>query len=78
MVERTMNPTFGHIDWTECGPGITRAENVILRVWLRRASTGRWQQLLRITIDMRGLQYMGKTVSTLQPSRVAPKLTLPA
>jgi hypothetical protein len=66
MVERTMNPTFGHIDWTECGPGITRSENVILRVWLRRASTRRWQQLLRVTIDMRGLQYMGKTVCVLQ------------
>jgi hypothetical protein len=71
-----MNPTFGHIDWTGCGPGITRADNMILRVWLRRGSTRRWQQLLRLTIDMQGLQYMGKTVRALPHSEPVFELTL--
>nr|POF14164.1 uv radiation resistance associated protein [Quercus suber] len=34
LVERTMNPTFRHIDFSACGPGITRLDRVTLKVWV--------------------------------------------
>lgn len=57
-----MNPTFRHIDWTACAPGVTRSGNVKLRVWAKGAKAGNWQQLLSVDIALDGLYYLGKNV----------------
>ena len=61
-VERTMNPTFRHIDWSECGPGVTRLGHLILRFWTRSAKTQHWRHLMEVRLDFTALQYLGKSV----------------
>ncbi|CAK1361967.1 UV radiation resistance-associated protein [Cercospora beticola] len=65
VVEQTMNPTFRHIDWTACAPGVTRSGNVKLRVWAKGAKAGNWQQLLSVDIALDGLYYLGKNMDAL-------------
>ncbi|KAK4965388.1 hypothetical protein LTR42_012144 [Elasticomyces elasticus] len=64
VVEKTMNPTFRHIDWSACGPGITRSSSTIIRIWVRSAKFGdeRWRQLMEMRVDLTALQYLGKSV----------------
>ncbi|KAK3697858.1 hypothetical protein LTR37_017249 [Vermiconidia calcicola] len=66
-VERTMNPTFRHIDFSSCGPGIMRLERVVVRVWVRSVKMGApWRQLLELDVDLLGgLQWVGKSLDTL-------------
>lgn len=64
-VERTMNPTFRHVDWSACGPGITRMEHLTLRFWARSKKFGQWRQLLELALDLRSLQYLGRSVRSI-------------
>ncbi|KAK3680191.1 hypothetical protein LTR78_000568 [Recurvomyces mirabilis] len=64
-IERTMNPTFRHIDWSLCGPGITRMDHLTLRFWIKRAKTQNWKQLLEFAISLPSLQYLGKSLDQL-------------
>lgn len=61
-VDKTMNPTFRHVDLSACGPGITRLEKVAVRVWFKSVKVERWKQLLDLELDLMNLQYLGKTV----------------
>ena len=62
-VEKTMNPTFRHVDLSACGPGITRLESVTVRVWVKSAKTAStWKSLLELELDLRSLQFLGKSV----------------
>ena len=66
IVERTMNPTFRHIDFSACGPGITRLDRVVVKVWVRPAKEkekpGRWGHLMDSEVELKDLQYLGKNV----------------
>ena len=57
-----MNPTFRHIDWSACGPGVTRLGHLILRFWVKSAKVTSWRQLLEIQLSLTSLQYLGKNV----------------
>ena len=62
-VEKTMNPTFRHVDLSACGPGVTRLGRVEVRVWVRSVRKGgEWRQLLDLELDLRTVQYLGKSV----------------
>lgn len=63
-IERTMNPTFRHVDWSSCGPGVTRLESFTLRVWARGGKVDAWRQLLELRLDLRSLQFLGRDVRT--------------
>lgn len=65
VVERTMNPTFGTIDWSGCGAGILRGEEVVVKVWAKEREREGWAMLLHLAIDLRGLVYLGKNVSEM-------------
>nr|POE98922.1 uv radiation resistance-associated gene protein [Quercus suber] len=62
-VERTMNPTFRHVDLSACGPGITRLDRLTLRVWINGVRFAKWRQLLELSIDLPRLHYLAKSVS---------------
>lgn len=62
IVEKTMNPTFRHVDWTHCGPGVTRLDQVCIRIWVKGGKVEEWQQLLQLELHLPGLQYLGKSV----------------
>ncbi|KAK3070928.1 hypothetical protein LTR53_009581 [Teratosphaeriaceae sp. CCFEE 6253] len=61
-VERTMNPTFRHIDWSACGPGVTRSSHLSLRLWVKSAKLQSWRQLMEMKLSLTGLQYLGKSL----------------
>ena len=65
-VAKTMNPTFRHIDFTACGPGITRLDKVSVKVWVKSVKMADWRQLMELELDLRSLQYLGKSVSFLR------------
>lgn len=62
VVEQSMNPSFGKIDWSRCGAGITRSEEVIVRIWAQGRARLDWRELLRLGVKLRGLVYLGKSV----------------
>ena len=61
-VERTMNPTFRHVDFSDCGPGVTRLDKVLVKVWVHGARIEKWRLLVEVDVDLRGLQYLGRSV----------------
>ncbi|KAK5681782.1 hypothetical protein LTS10_006315 [Elasticomyces elasticus] len=70
VVEKTMNPTFRHIDWSACGPGITRSSSMILRIWVKSVKFGdeKWRHLMEMRVDLTALQYLGKSLEHNQTS----------
>ncbi|PNS19208.1 hypothetical protein CAC42_2385 [Sphaceloma murrayae] len=64
MVKKSMNPTFKHIDWDGCGPGILRLEEVRIRFWARSGNDERYRALLDMSLNLRSLQYIGKDLAT--------------
>ncbi|KAK1808715.1 hypothetical protein LTR12_016919 [Friedmanniomyces endolithicus] len=61
-VERTMNPTFRHIDWSACGPGVTRLRHLTFHFWVKSAKVPSWRQLIEIQLNLTSLQYLGKSL----------------
>lgn len=78
-VEKTMNPTFRNINLSACGPGITRLDHVVVKVWIRATKdgekSGRWRQLSEIEVGLRDLQFLGKNVNFTLPMNIDPILT---
>lgn len=57
-----MNPTFRNIDFSACGPGVTRLDHVTVRVWVKSVKSAQWKQLLAQELVLQSLQYLGKSV----------------
>ena len=62
VVDSTMDPTFRHIDWSACGPGVLRLGTLTVRVWARSDTGAGWRQLLELALSLRELHYLGKSV----------------
>lgn len=62
VVDSTMDPTFRHIDWSACGPGVLRLDTLTVRVWARSDNLAGWKQLLELALCLRELHYLGKSV----------------
>lgn len=60
--EQTMNPTFRHIDWSPCAPGVLRLDQMSLRIWTRKPRADAYSQLLHLRIELSGLHYLGRNV----------------
>ncbi|KAI7242521.1 hypothetical protein KC340_g2719 [Hortaea werneckii] len=62
VVDSTMDPTFRHIDWSACGPGVLRLDTLTVRVWARCDNLAGWKQLLELALCLRELHYLGKSL----------------
>ncbi|KAI7208829.1 hypothetical protein KC333_g8976 [Hortaea werneckii] len=62
VVDGTMDPTFRHIDWSACGPGVLRLGTLTVRVWARSDNLAGWKQLLELALCLRELHYLGKSL----------------
>ena len=72
VIEKTMNPTFRNMDFACCGPGITRLENVSVKIWVRSVKAGgQWRLLLEQETGLRGLVFVGKSVRSSQLCAIA-------
>lgn len=65
-VDRTMNPTFRHIDFSRCGPSIIRLDHLIVRFWAKRAGTDQWMHLLESRLHLPSLHFLGKSLDHLE------------
>lgn len=61
-----MNPTFRHIDFSSCGPGITRLDRLTLRVWAKSEGRQQWRQLIELSLALSALHYLGKSVRLVE------------
>ncbi|KAJ4305922.1 hypothetical protein N0V90_001455 [Kalmusia sp. IMI 367209] len=68
VAERAMNPNFRFFDLASCGPGITRLDKLIVKVWARNESTQGWQYLINFSVHLGSLQFIGKTLGTFRHS----------
>ncbi|KAI7547606.1 hypothetical protein KC331_g4920 [Hortaea werneckii] len=62
VVDSTMDPTFRHIDWSACGPGVLRLGTLTVRIWARSDNLAGWKQLLELALCLRELHYLGKSL----------------
>ncbi|KAF2182052.1 UV radiation resistance-associated gene protein [Zopfia rhizophila CBS 207.26] len=61
-VQKAMNPNFRFFDIGSCGPGVTRLDKLTVKVWAKNDSLKNWQYLIEFTVQLRALQFIGKTV----------------
>ncbi|PVH91936.1 UV radiation resistance-associated gene protein [Periconia macrospinosa] len=62
VVEKAMNPNFRFFDLASCGPSVTRLDKLTVKVWARNQATENWQYLIHFTVQLRSLQFIGKTL----------------
>lgn len=58
VVEKAMNPTFRFFDLSTAGPGVTRQDTVVIKVWVKRKED--FVMLLEEEINLQSLQFIGK------------------
>ncbi|KAH7092365.1 UV radiation resistance protein and autophagy-related subunit 14-domain-containing protein [Paraphoma chrysanthemicola] len=66
VAEKAMNPNFKFFDLGPCGPGVTRLDKLTIRVWAKSESMTAWQYLMDYTVQLRSLQYIGKSLGTFR------------
>ncbi|EDN05878.1 UV radiation resistance protein [Histoplasma capsulatum] len=64
VVGRAMNPDFKHFDLNVCGPLVSRLDQVTCNVWARTEDMTEYILLLRLEVNLRSLQYVGKTLES--------------
>jgi hypothetical protein len=62
VAEKAMNPNFRFFDLASCGPGVTRLDKLTVKVWAKSESMDKWQYLMDYTVQLRSLQFIGKTL----------------
>jgi hypothetical protein len=66
VVERAMNPNFRFFDLESCGPGVTRLDQLTVRVWAKNEHTKSWQYLIDCTVRFPSLQFIGKSLGSFK------------
>ncbi|OAX85482.1 hypothetical protein ACJ72_00114, partial [Emergomyces africanus] len=64
VVEKAMNPNYKYVDLNVCGPLVSRLEQVTYKLWARTGSMTEYILLLRLEVNLRSLQYIGKTLES--------------
>jgi len=63
VVEKTMDPTFRHIDLGGCGAGVERAESLTVRIWVKSERMEAYRILVKLSLNLRSLQFIGKDLA---------------
>lgn len=58
-----MNPTFRSFNLNDYGPAVTRLDEFTLKYWARNESMEEYSLLIEFRLNLRSLQFIGKTVS---------------
>ncbi|KAF2709971.1 UV radiation resistance-associated gene protein [Pleomassaria siparia CBS 279.74] len=62
VVDKAMNPNFRFFDLGSSGPGVTRLDKLVVKVWAKNENTHGWQYLIEFVVQLRALQFIGKTL----------------
>lgn len=64
VITRTMNPNFRTFNLEDCGPGITREDRIILRVWAKNMLQEEYALVMEEALRLRELVFICKDLST--------------
>ncbi|KAH8705320.1 UV radiation resistance protein and autophagy-related subunit 14-domain-containing protein [Talaromyces proteolyticus] len=64
VVENAMNPAFRFFDLNECGPYVSRQDELTLKLWAKSDSMSEFMLLLELQLSLRSLQFLGKSLET--------------
>ena len=62
VIERTMNPSFQFFDLKTYGAYITRRDELVIKIWAHNQTANDYQLLLEISVNLRSLCFISKTV----------------
>lgn len=65
-VTRTMNPAFRQFSLEDCGPGVTRLEDLIIKTWVTHDPAYRFTLYFERALSLPTLQYLGKDLASLE------------
>jgi hypothetical protein len=63
VFKKVMNPDFRFFNLGECGPSISRLENLIVKVWAKNDTMDDYKFLIEMDLSLRSLQFIGKTMA---------------
>lgn len=63
VAEKAMNPNFRNIHLESNDPQLMRLDELVLQFWAKSESMSQYCLLIDMTLTMRSLQFIGKTVS---------------
>ena len=64
VIEQTRNPSFRFFDLNTHGAFVTRRDELVVKIWARTKERRDFILLIELSVNLRSLQYVGKTVST--------------
>ncbi|PGH03408.1 hypothetical protein AJ79_07374 [Helicocarpus griseus UAMH5409] len=64
VVEKAMNPSFKYFDLNACGPLVSRLDQVTCKFWTKTGNMAEYILLLKLEVNLRSLQYIGKTLES--------------
>lgn len=64
VVEKSANPTFRSFDLNLCGPGISRRDELTVKLWAKTEVMAEYTLLVELRLSLRSLQFLGKTIET--------------
>ena len=62
VIEKAMNPSFRFFDLNAYSPFVTRRDEVTVKYWARTEIMDQFTLLVELRVNLRSLQYIGKTV----------------
>lgn len=62
VVENAMNPAFRFFDLNQCGPYVSRSDELTVVVWAKSEQMSEYMQLLELQLSLRSLQFVGKSL----------------
>lgn len=75
VAEKAMNPNFRNIHLESTDPQLLRLDELILKFWAKSEAMSQYCLLIDMTLSMRSLQFIGKTVSLSHNFPPCPMLT---
>lgn len=76
VAERAMNPNFRNIHLDSADPQLLRLDGLILKFWAKSEAMSQYCLLIDMTLSMRSLQFIGKTVGLLHTFPSTPNADL--
>lgn len=68
VIEKVMNPDFQFFSLRGCGPGVSRLDEMTVKLWAKTGIMAEYVLLLELFVNLRSLVYIGKSLDCLDKS----------
>ncbi|KAI9678735.1 MAG: hypothetical protein M1817_005792 [Caeruleum heppii] len=62
VVSEAMNPGFQAFDLSDCGPRVTRLQDLTVKIWAKSGTMDDYKLLLQLELSLRSMRYIGKSL----------------